>query len=105
MQNHTLHPFISTDYLKHLPEEHPDVVNTKGISLLMMHHAINVDFITVDIILLYTAALAVISETAFHMNSTIVDLVKFYLNAICCSAYTLLRIMICVHYRKGRRWC
>ena len=61
---------MCTDYLKYLPEEHPDVVNTKGIGMLMAHCVVKLTLVS------YTAALAVISETALHMNSTIVDLVN-----------------------------
>ena len=56
-----------TDYLEHLPEGHPDVVNTKGSMLMLVVPLFKYS---------RTAALAVISETALHMNSTIVDLVS-----------------------------
>ena len=65
--------FTFIDYLKHLPEGHPDIVNTKGKCFMMYHAVFNY--------LHYTAALVVISETALHMNSTIVDLVGHNVHA------------------------
>lgn len=57
------------DYLKHLPEGHPDVNNSKGS--LINHHYFMLIIHLFDI----TAALAVISETAAFMNSEITELV------------------------------
>ena len=66
----------------------------EGYGMLMVHRVVKLTLI------LCTAALAVISETALHMNSTIVDLV----NPIAC-AWTLKIIIVYMYIRKGRPWC
>lgn len=91
-----LFSLVCTDYL---PEEHPDVVNTEGIHAHdASQHATNVDSSYFII-----AALAAISETALHMNSTIVDLVT-PITMLCIHTKDHDSCMtVCI--RKGRRWC